>query len=338
LADAPAAGLPVAVDAMGGDHAPDAVVRGALLAAKAGVRVLLVGDEARIRPLLPKGSGVEVVHTDDAVAMDEAPVAAVRRRSEASIRVAARLVAEGRARCCVGAGNTGAVMAAALFELGRIEGVERPAVAMMLPRGDGGQLAVLDLGANVDCRPEHLVGFALMGAAFSAVAAGVARPRVGLLSNGAEVGKGNEQVRDAEPLLRALPLHFVGPIEPTEALRGGCDVLVCDGFVGNVMLKTVEGTAEVVGRLLREEVLRRGSDRLGAWLLQGALRRFRQRTDWAAIGGALLLGVPGVVVVAHGRSDPGAVRSAILYAERCARAELVGAVGRQLVAASAPSA
>jgi phosphate acyltransferase len=321
---------------MGGDHAPDAVVRGALLAIADGVPVTLVGDEARIRPLLPRGSAVQIVHTTDAVGMGEAPVAALRRRPDASIRRAAREVAEGRASCCVGAGNSGAVMAAALFELGRIDGVERPAIAMLLPRGDGGQLAVLDLGANVDCRPEHLAGFALMGAAFSTVAAGVERPRVGLLSNGEEEGKGNEQVREAGPLLAALPILYVGHVEPTDALRGGCDVAVCDGFVGNIMLKTVEGTAEVVGRLLKEEVLRRSSDRFGAWLLQGALRRFRKRTDWASIGGALLLGVRGVVVVSHGRSDANAIRSAILYAHRCARAGLVSAITRQLGAPREP--
>jgi glycerol-3-phosphate acyltransferase PlsX len=217
-------------------------------------------------------------------------------------------------------------MASALYVLGRLEGVDRPPLATVVPRKDGGQLVLLDLGANVDCKPAHLAQFAVLGDAYARAVLGIARPRVGLLANGEERGKGNEQVRAAWPEVDALDLHFVGNVEPLGALRGECDVLVCDGFDGNVMLKTVEGTVEVMGRILREEIRRRPSAQIGAWLLGGAWRRFRQRTTYDSVGGALLLGVQGVAVVGHGRADARAVASAIRYAHSCVQAGLLGAL------------
>ncbi len=320
---------------MGGDHAPDAIVAGAVRAVRAGFSVLLVGDEAQLAPLIPRGVSLPIQHAAEVIGMDESPVAAVRRKKDASVSVALQAVAEGRAAGAVSCGSTGAAMAAALFRLGRIPGVSRPGVSAVVPRVDGGQLVLLDLGANVDCRPEHLARFALMGHCYAVAGQGIEAPRIGLLSNGHEAGKGNEQVRGAERLIRALPVNFIGQIEPTEAFRGGCDVLVCDGFVGNVMLKTVESTAEVVSRLLKEEIVRYTAGRLGAWLLQGALRRFRKRTDYAEFGGGLLLGVKGVVVIGHGRSDSGAVFGAIQQASQLASHGIVAQLEQTMAAASA---
>lgn len=213
-------------------------------------------------------------------------------------------------------------MAASMIVLGRVPGVDRPAVMTLVPRVDGGSLVLLDLGANVDCKPTLLAQFAVLGHAFAQDVLHLSHPRVGLVSNGAESGKGNDQVRRAAELVSKLPLRFVGQVEPTVAFDGGCDVLVCDGFVGNIMLKTVESTVDVVGALLKEELNRRPSAKVGAWLLQGAFRRYRARTDYAAIGGALLLGVNGVVVVGHGRSDEDAVCAAIRQAHHCAAERL----------------
>ncbi len=325
----------IALDAMGGDRAPVACIDGAVRAVRAGFSVLLVGDEARLAPLLPRGVALPILHAPEVIGMEESPVSAVRRKPGASISVALQAVAEGRAVAAVTCGSTGAAMAASLFRLGRIPGVSRPGVSAVVPRVDGGQLVLLDLGANVDCKPEYLARFALMGHCYALAGQGLQAPRVGLLSNGHEPGKGNEQVRAAEALIRELPVNFIGQIEPTEAFRGGCDVLVCDGFVGNVMLKTVESTAEVVSRLLKEEILRYTAGRLGAWLLQGALGRFRKRTDYAEFGGGLLLGVRGVVVVGHGRSDGGAVFGAIQRASLLAGSGIIGELERTMASAGA---
>ena len=319
---------------MGGDNAPEATIAGAVRAVRAGFSVLLVGDEAQLRPKIPRGVSLPILHAPEVISMDEPPVSAVRRKTGASVSVALQAVAEGRAAAAVTCGSTGAAMAAALFRLGRISGVRRPGVSAVVPRVDGGQLVLLDLGANVDCRPDHLARFALMGHSYAVAAQGLERPRIGLLSNGHEAGKGNDQVRAAESLIAELPVHFIGQIEPTEAFRGGCDVLVCDGFVGNIMLKTVESTAEVVSRLLKEEILRHASGRLGAWLLQGALKRFRKRTDYGEFGGGLLLGVKGVVVVGHGRSDSSAVFGAIHRARQLASQRIVAQLEETMADAS----
>lgn len=316
---------------MGGDHAPDALVAGAVAAVRDGFSVVLVGDQGVLRPLIPEGVDLPVEHCVAAVPMDESrPVAAVRAQPEPSVAVAMRLVAQGRASAAVSCGHTGAAMVAGLLVLGRLPGVERPAVTVVVPRIDGGRLVVLDLGANVDSRPQHLVQFAAMGHAFAHTVGGIARPRIGLLSNGEEPGKGDERVREAGLLLAGLPLPFVGNVEPTAAFRGACDVLVCDGFVGNIMLKTVEATAEVVAHILREEILQHPSAKAGAWLLKPALQRVRDRTDYASQGGALLLGVEGVVVVGHGRSDATAVRSALRYAARCAADQLPARISQAM--------
>ena len=262
--------------------------------------------------------------------MDDKASSVLRSKTDASINVAVREVAAGRASAVVTCGHSGAAMVAAVKGLGRLEGVDRPALVTVVPRADGGEAVLLDLGANVDCRPEQLAQFALMGEAYARAVLGLECPRVGLLSNGSERGKGNIQVRAALPLLEALPIEFVGPIEPFEAFHGGADVVVCDGFVGNVMLKTVEATADVTLSLMQREIARMPHWRLGARFLRSAMRRFRSRTSASAYGGALLLGVNGVVVVAHGRSDKDAVDSALKVARRCVEQDVVGAVAKAL--------
>lgn len=314
---------PIALDAMGGDNAPQAEVAGALRAR--GEHVLLVGRFDELKAQL-KGKDLPILDAAEVVEMHDPASAPLRKKVHSSIRVAMEALRDGRASAVVTCGHSGAAMAAAVHVLGVMRGIDRPALVTVVPRTDGGETVLLDLGANVDCRPEQLADFARMGDAYARTVLRVAEPRVGVLSNGEERGKGNHLVRAAMPLLEALPLRFVGPVEPTDALRGAVDVLVCDGFVGNVMLKTVEATAEVVTALLRQEIARHPTERLGAWWLRTPLRRFRQRTSASAYGGALLLGVNGVVVVAHGRSDADAVAAAIRVARRCVDGGLVDAV------------
>ena len=319
---------PVALDAFGGDRAPEALLEGALLASRQGIPVVLVGDAQRLRGKVPRG--LEVVHAPSVVSMDEPASTPVRDKPDASIRRIFELVRDGQACAAVTCGHSGAAMAAALHVLGAIPGVDRPPLATVVPRKDGGQLVLLDLGANVDCKPALLAQFALLGDAYARSVLHLDAPRVGLLANGEERGKGNKQTRLAWPEIDALGLNFVGNVEPLGALRGECDVLVCDGFVGNVMLKTVEGTVEVVARVLKEEIGRRPSARFAAWLLSGAWRRFRQRTTYDSVGGALLLGVGGVAVVGHGRADARAVASAVRYAHSCAEAGLLGSLNQRV--------
>lgn len=257
------------------------------------------------------------------------PPASVRKRPDASVRRVMRLVHEGKASAAVSFGSTGATLFAAVLDLGTLPGADRPAIATRLPRRDGGSFILLDAGANVDCRPEMLASFAQLGAAYAEVS-GVPRPRIGLLANGEEDGKGNLQVRATLPLLRSLDLDVVGNVEPSAAMAGACDVLVCDGFVGNILLKAAEGAVSTVVSLLREEIARRPSGRLGALLLRGAFARFRERVAWDSTGGALLLGADGVVVVGHGRANPAAVQGAIELASRHARSGLVAAMARRL--------
>jgi phosphate acyltransferase len=313
---------------MGGDRGPDVTIEGAYRAHRAGIPVLLVGDETKLRQ--PKKGALPVLHAPESIAMDEGAAKSVRSKPHSSIRGAIEAIKNGTACAAVSCGNTGAFMAAATLILGRIEGVDRPAITTVVPRTDGGRLVILDLGANTDPKPENMAQFARLGDAFARVVLGLERPRIGLLSNGEEASKGNELVRAAYERLQALPIHFVGNIEPRGAFHGQCDVLVCDGFVGNVMLKSIEATAEVVGGILRREILQHPSSRFGAWLLQGALARVRRQTAYSSIGGALLLGVDGVVVVAHGRSDATAVSGAIAHAHRCVQEDLVARIRTEL--------
>lgn len=316
----------VAVDGMGGDHAPGVVVDGAVAAVRElGVRILLTGRRAELEPLLAaRGSkdGVEVVDAATTIAMDEHPANAVRQKRDSSLVVGVRLVREGRAQAFVSAGNTGAVMAAGLFELKRVRGVERPALAVMIPTLTGGSLLV-DVGANADCRPEHLAQFALMGSVYTERVFGVDRPRVGLISIGEEETKGNLLVQQTYPRLRALPINFVGNIEGKDFPAGAVDVAVCDGFVGNVMLKLAEGMASAITGLIRQEIQASLVTRVAALGVLPAFRRARRRMDYAEYGGAPLLGLNGICIVAHGRSNARAIENAIRVAAQAVEHDVV---------------
>ncbi|MFT7520457.1 MAG: glycerol-3-phosphate acyltransferase PlsX [Kiritimatiellia bacterium] len=303
--------LPVAVDVMGTDHGPQAVVEGAILASNAGVPVCLVGDESVAA--LAKNAGLSFVLAPEFVGMHESPLLAVRAKKRSSIRVALELLSAGAASSFVSFGNTGAVVVESVRTLRLVAGVERPAIAVLLPRLDGGQLVMVDVGANVDCRAEHLVSFADLGCAWARLI-GASLPRVGLLSNGEEPSKGNQVVRAAAELLGQRE-GWVGQIEPAAALAGGCDVLVADGFVGNVMIKGMEAAAAAVRHLLH----RRG-------VFETSLSSVGRPASWETYGGGLLLGVDGVTVIGHGRVDPSAAAAAIRLAWTAAGAGLVSAL------------
>jgi len=264
--------------------------------------------------------------------MTESPTSALRRKSRASIRVAAESVASGSAAALVSAGHTGATVMAAHGAFGMLPGVDRPALAATIPSGD--RLGILlDVGANVECRSQHLLQFAAMGAVYAKVSFGVKHPRIGLLSIGEEEGKGNDLIRDAHRLLKASTLNFIGNVEAREVYKGNADVIVCDGFTGNIALKASEGLVDTVERLLEEELNRTFSGMVGSLLSRRAFRRFRRRLDYSEYGGAPLLGVAGVCIVGHGRSSAKAVRNAVAMAHRFATAGFLQRVEHEIAAA-----
>lgn len=312
----------IAVDAMGGDHAPGRVVDGAVAAARQGVPVALVGRRAAVEAALVahEDAGrldIVVVDAPDVVGMHEAPAMALRRKPEASIRVAARLVRNGDAAALVSAGHTGATVVAAHAVFGMLRGVDRPALAPAIPTRTG-MAVLLDAGATVECRPQHLAQFGVMGAVYATALLGTATPTVGLLSIGEEEGKGNELTREAYKLLKTAPIAFVGNVEAREIFSGTADVIVCDGFTGNVALKLSEGLVETVERLLGDELSSTFSSQVGYLLSRRAFRRFRKRLDYSEYGGAPLLGVSGPAFVCHGRSSVKAIRNAVVAAARFA--------------------
>jgi glycerol-3-phosphate acyltransferase PlsX len=328
---------PVALDAMGGDHAPAAPVAGAVQAARRlDGKLLLVGDRAQIEAELarhgPVPSGLDIVPAGTSIGMDESPASALLRKRDASIMVAMDLVREGRAVGVVSAGNSGAVMGAAALRLRMLPGVDRPGIAMLLP-ARGGSIVVVDCGATVDPRPEHLVDFARMGSIYARCLFGIDRPRVGLLNIGEESSKGNALTKKTHELLSASSVSFVGNLEGQQIARGDAEVVVCDGFVGNVLLKAVEGYAELFWDMLKEHLSSGARSRLGALFLQPALRKWAKKLDYASYGGALLVGVNGICVIAHGRSTPAAIESAIRVARELAEHEvlatLVSSFGRR---------
>ncbi|WP_308621651.1 phosphate acyltransferase PlsX [uncultured Desulfovibrio sp.] len=306
----------IAVDAMGGDFGPAVVVPGAVEAARLhDLHVLLVGDtpkvEAELARLDLKGIGCEIVQADDVVHMNERPSDILRRKKNASIQVACRLVKEGAADGVVSAGHSGATVACGMFIMGRLPGVERPALAALLPT-EKEPVVVLDAGANVDCRPYHLFQFGLMGDAFARDLLGYAAPRVSLLSIGEEEGKGNSQVKEAYELLKmAHNLNFIGNAEGRDIFTGDVDVVVCDGFVGNVVVKMSEGLAASLVRMLKRVFTSGVMPALGALLARGAFRNFARTIDYAEYGGAPLLGLQGLAIVCHGRSNARAMTNAI---------------------------
>ncbi|MGC8917109.1 MAG: phosphate acyltransferase PlsX [Thermoanaerobaculum sp.] len=318
---------------MGGDHAPQVTVQGAVEAAREhGVEVLLVGRESLLRRELSRFGTVRGVHIVDApevVGMDEPPVTPVRQKKESSMAVALRLMRDGLAGAFVSAGNTGAAMVAAKLILGTLAGVDRPALAAPVPNVSG-QTLLVDAGANVDCKPKHLLEFAIMGHFYSHLVFGVPSPRVGLLSNGEEQGKGDRVTVAAYELLSDARLGFVGNVEGRDIFAGTVDVVVCDGFVGNVVLKTAEGLGEMVVKLLRQEAKRMPLSAVGFLLAKGALASFKRRVDYAEYGGAPLLGVRGAVLIGHGRSNAKAIRNALRFAHRFAHSGVVGAIEERL--------
>lgn len=331
----------IAVDAMGGDEAPRPVVDGALAAARhLDLGVALVGPRAALEEAL-RGrrdfdpSQVCIVDAPEVVSMAESPAAALRRKPGASIKVAAELVASGRASALFSAGHTGATVMAAHAAFGMLPGVDRPALAATIPTGQRAAV-LLDVGASVECRPAHLLQFAAMGTVYARIGLGIASPRVGLLSIGEEETKGNELTRDAHRLLKSAPLAFIGNVEARNVYRGDADVIVSDGFTGNVALKISEGLVEVVERLLSEELSRTVTMRVGSLLTRRALRHFRRRVDYSEYGGAPLLGVAGVTIVGHGRSSAKAVRNAVAMAYRFAAHNFIERVEQEIAAAAMP--
>ncbi|MGA8206713.1 MAG: phosphate acyltransferase PlsX [Candidatus Dormiibacterota bacterium] len=317
----------VAVDAMGGDNAPEALVSGSLaaLGADPQLHLILVGPQDQLAPLLAEASAhserLALEASEGAIPMGAHPAKAVRSQPLSSIGVAVKMVQTGRADACFSAGNSGATVATALLQLHRLPGIARPGIGTVFPSRTG-QTLLVDAGAEVDSRPEWLAQFAQLGSEYCQRVLGVEAPRVGLLSNGEESTKGNALVQAAHALISQLDLRYLGPVEGTDLVSGKVDVVVSDGFVGNVALKTAEGVAESIIAALRQEATSNLRSRLGAFLLLPSLRRLRRRLDWGQVGGAPLLGVSGLVFIGHGRSDQRAVASAIRVAAAAVRTGL----------------
>jgi len=325
----------IAVDAMGGDHAPDAIVAGALLAARRlQIGLVLVGARDAIERELRRHPGarsvdVEILDAAERIEMAEQASTALRRKPLASIRVAAEAVRDGKAAALFSAGHTGAAVMAAHAAFRRLPGVDRAALATIIPTRRR-PAVLLDSGATVECRPQHLVQFAVMGSAYARVALGCEVPRVGLLSVGEEESKGNELTRDAHQLLKSAPVHFVGNVEGRDVYSGEADVIVCDGFTGNVTLKISEGLVETVERLLLDELTATVGTRVGFLLSRRAFGRFHKRVDYSEYGGAPLIGLDGLCVIGHGRSSPKAVRNAIGMVARYVQDGLVARLSEQV--------
>jgi glycerol-3-phosphate acyltransferase PlsX len=311
----------IALDAMGGDHAPDEIVKGALLAvAEYPVDILLVGKEEVIREKLGAHvpAAIEIVDAREVVEMEDTALAPIRKKRNSSIRICANLVRDGRASAMVSAGHTGAAMTSAYMVLGVIEGVSRPALAAILPSAKG-HTVLLDVGANVDSKPAYLREFAVMGHFYAQMILGIAEPRVGLLSIGEEEGKGNELTKETFRVMKETGLNFIGNAEGRDVFNGNADVIVCDGFIGNVVLKAGEALGEFVSKTLRTEVTRTPMRKVGAMMLKNAFDDLKKRMDYSEYGGAPLLGVNGGCIVCHGRSNAKAIKNAIRVANDFAR-------------------
>lgn len=323
----------IAVDAMGGDYAPEEIIKGTLMAAEKNpdVHLILVGQKERMLPFLtgPKRTNISLVEATEVIEMDEHPANAVRKKKDASIVVATRLVKQGEADAVVSAGSTGAQMAAALLGLGRIKGIERPAIATVLPTVEGGKL-ILDVGANLDATAEQLCQYALMGSIYAERILGIPNPRVGLLNVGSEEGKGNELTQKTYPLLKEAPINFIGNIEGRDVPYGRADVVVCEGFVGNVLLKTAEGLAGVLFQLIKEKITSNMIRKLGALAVKPGLKEIAQMMDYAEYGGAPLLGVNGISIICHGSSKTKAIFNAIRVAQECVQTRFIEQIREEL--------
>ena len=333
--------LTIAVDAMGGDHAPESEVAGAVDAARSlGIRVVLVGQEQVVREQLSgyqdwRDLPIEIVHASERITMEDSAAKAVRTKRDSSMRVASRLVRDGVAQGFVSAGNTGAVMATSKMVQGVVPGVARPALAAVFPTMvEGSPVVVVDVGANVDCSPQMLAQFAVMGETYSRIILGRPKPRVGILSIGEEDHKGNDVTRSAAPLLKKLNLNFIGNVEGRDIYTGTVDVVVCDGFIGNVALKVSEGLVEMVKQLLRESLEASISGKIGGLLSSRAFRDFKKRVDYSEYGGAPLLGVRGASIICHGRSNANAIKNAIRVAKEFSEGQVNQRIENELRSAS----
>lgn len=308
--------MKLAIDAMGGDNAPKEIVQGAMQAAEAfsDIHITLYGDEEKIKETLKPSGQITVVHTNEVILGTDEPVRAVRRKKNASMVLAAQAVADGQADACISAGNTGALMAAGLFVIGRIEGIERPALTPTLPTIGGEGFLLLDVGANADARPEHLQQYAIMGSIYSEKVRGITNPRVGLLNIGTEEKKGNDLTKQAFSLLKTTNLNFIGNVEARDLLDGVADVVITDGFTGNMVLKTIEGTALSVFKMVKTALTSSLKNKLAAAVLKPELTGLKNKMDYSEYGGAGLFGLKAPVIKAHGSSDARALFSAIRQA------------------------
>ncbi len=319
----------IALDAMGGDFAPAEIIKGAVEASRTlAVEVILVGKTDQIEAELKKyRQKLPIVPASEVIEMNEPPALAVKNKKDASVNVAISLVKEGRADAVVSAGNTGALMTASLFKLGRVPGVERPAIATEFPAPTG-KVLLLDMGANVDCKPKHLEQFAQMGSLYAQHVSHIEKPRVGLLNIGEEKEKGNDLTRESWPLLSRAPINFIGTVEAKEILSGRVDVVVCDGFVGNLILKFGETIGTAVMKLLKQELSRGVMNRLGMLLLLPALKKLQKKISYEEQGGAPLLGINGIVFKAHGRSRSRAITTAIRKTAEAVQEDLIGSMSK----------
>ncbi|WLD95118.1 phosphate acyltransferase PlsX [Alkalihalobacillus sp. AL-G] len=324
----------IAIDAMGGDHAPEQIVLGAEIAVKefSDLEIVLVGDENQIKPILTTNERISILHTEEKITSEDEPVRAVRRKKSSSMVLTANEVKEGRADACISAGNTGALMATGLLHIGRIKGIDRPALSPTLPTLDGKGFVLLDVGSNMDAKPEHLVQYAFMASVYSEKVRGIAKPRVGLLNVGSEPGKGNELSKQAFQLLEGhQQFHFVGNVEPRDLLDGPADVVVCDGFSGNLVLKTIEGTALSLFSMIKEQLMSSIKSKLSAAVLKPQFKAVKRKLDYSEYGGAALFGLRAPVVKAHGSSNANALYNAIRQARHMVEHKMVKIIQEEVV-------
>ena len=325
--------MKLAIDAMGGDHAPKEIVLGAIKAVQefSDIHITLVGDESKIKEYLTGHERISILHTTEVILGTDEPVRAVRRKKDASMVLAAKQVAEGNADACISAGNTGALMAAGLFVVGRIDGIDRPALSPTLPTIGGEGFLLLDVGANADAKPEHLVQYAIMGSIYSEKVRGITKPRVGLLNIGTEEKKGNELTKAAFEILKTADINFIGNVEARDLLEGAADVVVTDGFTGNMVLKTIEGTALSMFKMLKTALMSSFTSKLAAAVLKPNLYSLKNKLDYSEYGGAALFGLKAPVIKAHGSSNAQAVFSAIRQTREMAGNDVVGLIKSAVV-------
>ncbi|MBM7552786.1 phosphate acyltransferase PlsX [Thalassobacillus pellis] len=322
----------IAIDAMGGDHAPEEIVKGAVEAVTSSkeLEITLIGDEKQIKPLINDSENITIIHTTEKITSEDEPVRAVRRKKEASMVLMAKEVKEGRADACISAGNTGALMSAGLFIVGRIPGIERPALSPTLPTIDGKGFLLLDVGANVDAKAAHLLQYAIMGSVYVEQVRGVSRPRVGLLNVGTEDGKGSELSKKAFQELQNAPIEFIGNVEARDLLEGVADVVVTDGFSGNIALKSIEGTAMTMFSMIKETFLSSFKSKLAASLVKNDMRQLKDKLDYSEYGGAGLFGLAAPVIKAHGSSNARAIYNAINQATHMVEENVTGKIAETI--------